>query len=136
LKCIPEATDCCCRRALSSEPDFETRDTIIEELARDWGSKVIFLPKYHCELNPIEQCWGYAKAKYRLNKESGTQAKLEENMLSAVYSVPQDTIRKFFACSRRFLDAYTTGKNGAEAVEWVNKKFKSHHVIPPEHITA
>ncbi|KAF8604871.1 hypothetical protein BDV93DRAFT_507395 [Ceratobasidium sp. AG-I] len=121
LKCIPEATDWCCWRALSSEPDFETRDTIIEELARDRGSK---------------QCWGYAKAKYRLNKESGTQAKLEENMLSAVYSVPQDTIRKFFARSRRFLDAYATGKNGAESVEWVNKKIKSHRVIPPEHITA
>jgi hypothetical protein len=93
--CDPKSTDCCCRRALACEPDFETRDTMIEELARDLGSKVIILPKYHCEMNPIEQCWGYAKERYRRFPASGTQVKLEENMLTAVDSIPLHTIRKW-----------------------------------------
>ncbi|KAF8594080.1 hypothetical protein BDV93DRAFT_535125 [Ceratobasidium sp. AG-I] len=121
-RCDPEATDCCCRRALSCEPDFETRDTIIEELAHSLGSEVIVLPKYHCELNPIEQCWGYAKARYRLFPDSSTQAKLEDNMLKALDSIPEHTFRKFAARSRRFLDAYAAGKSGKEAAEWVNHK--------------
>ena len=94
LKCDPKATNCCCRRALSCEPDFETRDTIIKEVARSLGSKVIILPKYHCELNPIEQCWGYAKERYRLFPDSSTQVKLEENMLKALDSIPEHTFRK------------------------------------------
>lgn len=92
--CETGATDCCCRRALACQPDFETRDTIIEELARELGSKVIILPKYHCELNPIEQCWGHAKEKYRKLPLSSTQEKLEENMLASVDSIPIDSIRK------------------------------------------
>ncbi|KAF8598421.1 hypothetical protein BDV93DRAFT_451129, partial [Ceratobasidium sp. AG-I] len=52
--CNLVSADCCCRRALACQPDFETRDTIIAKLARKLGSKVVILPKYHCELNPIE----------------------------------------------------------------------------------
>jgi hypothetical protein len=94
-KCDDKVTNCCCRRALSCQPDFEARDSIIENLARELGSKVIFLPKFHCELNPIEQCWGHAKQHYRKLPASSTEAKLEENMLAAVDSVPEDMIRRY-----------------------------------------
>ena len=58
FKCEEGKLDCCCRRALFCQPDFESRDSSIEDTARALGSRVVFLPKYHCELNPIEQCWG------------------------------------------------------------------------------
>lgn len=94
FKCEEGRTDCCCRRALFSQPDFEARDSILEEVARSLGTQVIFLPKYHCELNPIEQLWGQAKKVYREKPESNREAALRENMEAAVKSVPELSIRK------------------------------------------
>jgi hypothetical protein len=94
FKCEEGRTDCCCRRALFSQPDFTARDSILEEVARNLGVRVIFLPKYHCELNPIEQLWGNAKHKYREEPESNKELKLRKNMEKAVDSVPLDSIRK------------------------------------------
>jgi hypothetical protein len=59
---------CCC--ILFNEPDFVHIDTILKATCNAHGFRVIFLPKFHCELNFIEQCWGYAKRLYRLNPES------------------------------------------------------------------
>ncbi|KAG2144548.1 hypothetical protein DEU56DRAFT_870337 [Suillus clintonianus] len=66
FRCPEGATQCCCRRILFNEPDFVGVPSRLEEhcLARHF--KLIILPKFHCELNFIEQCWGYAKRLYRL----------------------------------------------------------------------
>ncbi|KAJ3739326.1 hypothetical protein DFH05DRAFT_1427691, partial [Lentinula detonsa] len=61
FKCLPDATDCCMRRILFNEPDFANVESILQSQCRDMGVQVVFLPKFHCELNPIEQCWGYSK---------------------------------------------------------------------------
>jgi hypothetical protein len=61
FKCKPGMTDCCCRRALYTQPDFVAVESLLETHARVRGFEVLFLPKFHCELNFIEQCWGYAK---------------------------------------------------------------------------
>ncbi|KAF8596516.1 hypothetical protein BDV93DRAFT_454728 [Ceratobasidium sp. AG-I] len=121
-KCSTGVTNCCCHRPLSYQPDVEARDSIIEELAEELGSKVIFLPKFHCELNPIEQCWGMAKEKYWKFLPSSSKAKLEENMLAALSLVPHEEIQKFAAQSRQYLNAYAAGMNGKEAAEWVHDK--------------
>jgi hypothetical protein len=94
FKCEEGKIDCCCRRALFCQPDFESRDSTLEEVARKIGSQVIFLPKYHCELNPIEQCWGYAKQKYREMPPSSKESVLKENMLKALEQVPLLSMRK------------------------------------------
>jgi hypothetical protein len=57
FKCAPGAIDCCCRRALYNEPDFVNVESLLEIKCRARGFHVIFLPKFHCELNFIEQCW-------------------------------------------------------------------------------
>jgi len=56
---------------------------------------VIFLPKFHCELNFIEQCWGFAKRIYRLNPESSREDHLEKNALDALEAVPLTSMHKF-----------------------------------------
>jgi len=55
---------------------------------------VIFLPKFHCELNFIEQCWGYAKRIYRCYPPSSKESELEANVIKALDSVPLDSMRK------------------------------------------
>jgi transposase len=70
FKCSPPALDCCCHCIMFNQLDFVHVDMILEATYNARGFKVIFLPKFHCKLNFIEQCWGYAKHIYQLNPES------------------------------------------------------------------
>src|SRR5260370_37274167 len=57
-KCMPicpfENIDCCMAHILSHQHDFTNQVSIIKEIITNAGHLCIFLPKYHCELNPIE----------------------------------------------------------------------------------
>lgn len=57
-KCKPvcpwENDKCCMARLLSKQEDFAKQDSLLEILIREAGHECIFLPKFHCELNPIE----------------------------------------------------------------------------------
>lgn len=57
-KCAPvcpfESTGCCMARLLSQQDDFRNQISMLEQLIKDVGHECIFLPKFHCELNPIE----------------------------------------------------------------------------------
>ena len=41
--------------------DFKFQKTKVEETILNQGYRVMFLPKFHCELNPIERVWCQAK---------------------------------------------------------------------------
>lgn len=94
FKCAPPALECCCRRILYNQPDFRDVESLLETHCREQGFKVIFLPKFHCELNPIEQCWGYAKEVYRKFPPSSSEADLEVNVVKALNAVPLLSIRR------------------------------------------
>ena len=49
------------RVVLSNHEDFRTEKTIIEHYLVNRGHLVYFIPKFHCELNPIERVWDQAK---------------------------------------------------------------------------
>lgn len=53
--------DCCMQRVLSLEPDFAGEKPLLQMLIEKMGHKCLFLPKFHCELNPIEMVWGQLK---------------------------------------------------------------------------
>lgn len=57
-KCSPvcpfESQNCCMARLLSQQDDFVNQESMIASLIKREGHLVIFLPKFHCELNPIE----------------------------------------------------------------------------------
>jgi hypothetical protein len=94
FKCAEGATDCCTRRVIWNQPDFANVKSVLEDACDARGFKVVFLPKFHCELNPIERCWCHAKRLYRLNPPSSSEAELEKNVVKALDSVPIQTIRK------------------------------------------
>jgi len=52
------------------------------------GVCVLFLPKIHCDLKFIEQCWGFAKQISWLNPESSQEGQLEKNALASLNAVP------------------------------------------------
>ena len=41
-------------RLLSQQDDFKHQESMLETLIKKAGHECIFLPKFHCELNPIE----------------------------------------------------------------------------------
>jgi hypothetical protein len=54
FKCTPGATDCCCCHILFNKPDFVNITSLLEIECSTQGFQVIFLLKFHCELNFIE----------------------------------------------------------------------------------
>ena len=92
--CPPGQTQCCCRRTLFNQPDFANVESILEMEARARGHIVLFLPKFHCELNFIEQCWGYAKRNYRLLPPSSNEDVLEKNVVQCLDGIPLITMRR------------------------------------------
>ncbi|KEP45155.1 DDE family endonuclease [Rhizoctonia solani 123E] len=127
--CLPGSTDCCARRTMMNQPDILAQKSIIQALAESQGCSVLYLPKYHCELNPIEQCWGAAKRVYRDSPTSSSEADLKRNMLSALDTVNLQLIRRFAGRSQRFVHAYSRGLSGSQAA-WAMKKYRGHRIIP------
>jgi len=94
FKCTPPALDCCCRWLLFNQLDFQDVNTILGAACEAHGFQLIFLLKFHCELNFTEQCWGYAKWLYRLNLESSQEDHLERNALAALDAIPLASMRQ------------------------------------------
>jgi len=94
FKCPPDRTDCCCCRLMYGQSDFTNVESIIETTCRSCGFEVIFLPKFHCELNFIEQCWGFSKRVYRMKPRPSSEEMLECSVVESVEAVPLETMRR------------------------------------------
>ena len=94
FKCPEGATDCCVRRKLYTQPDFAHGKSNLEILCESRGFQIIYLPKFHCELNFIEQCWGYAKWLYWMKPESSKEDQLEINALECLDAIPIESMGK------------------------------------------
>jgi hypothetical protein len=62
--CAVDSQQCCMARLLSQQDDFKNQASMLELLIRSKGHECIFLPKFHCELNPIEMVGFFA---YEIN---------------------------------------------------------------------
>lgn len=94
FKCEPGHTDCCCRRLLFCQPDFASQQSELEEYITSRGHICDFYPKYHCELNFIEQYWGAAKHIFRNGPRVSTESELEDKVRESLDKVPLNQIRK------------------------------------------
>ena len=92
--CPPGRTNCCCRRLLFTQPDFESQKSQLQEYIEGRGHICDFYPKYHCELNFIEQYWGAAKFRYRAAPRPTTTANMERTVIESLDSVPLLQIRR------------------------------------------
>ncbi len=58
---INTSSHCCMQRVLSMQADFRSEKPMIQLFLEEAGHKCYFLPKFHCEFNPIEMYWGWVK---------------------------------------------------------------------------
>lgn len=79
---------------LYNEPDFVKVKSLLQIACEAWGFRVFFFPKFHCELNFIEQCWGYSKWLYRKCPVSSKEADLERNVLASLEAIPLNSIHR------------------------------------------
>ena len=70
-KCGPvcpfESQNCCMARLLSQRGYFVNQESMVETLIKGAGHECMFLPKFHCELNPIEMVSNYLLIEYLSN---------------------------------------------------------------------
>ena len=84
---------------------------------------VLFLsPKFHCELNPIEACWGRAKRYTRAHCDYSFQG-LEKTVNPGLNSITLDHIRKFYRKVRDTMHAYSEGVSASP--EETSSSFRS-----------
>lgn len=113
---------------LGNHHDFKYEKTAIEHLMKGHGFYCFFIPKFHCELNPIERVWGEAKRYTRAHCDYSF-AGLEKTINPALDSVSTDLIRKFFRKVREYMQAYQEGFQGGAEVEIALKRYKSHRRV-------
>jgi hypothetical protein len=59
---------CCWSNILLHQSDFFNGHPFLQEIIEDAGHIFLFLPKFHCELNPIELYWSYnTECKYQFH---------------------------------------------------------------------
>ncbi|KIJ36226.1 hypothetical protein M422DRAFT_91105, partial [Sphaerobolus stellatus SS14] len=107
---------CCCRRLLFCQSDFCDHKSQLEEYINSRGHLCDFYPKFHCELNFIEQYWGAAKWRYRSTQKTNNIDEMEQNMIACLDDIPQLQILRYANRSARFISAYSQGLSGAQAV--------------------
>jgi transposase len=73
---------------------FSPQPTALELACDTRGISVLFLPKFHCELSFIEQCWGHAKRLYRQKPPSSSEEDLEKNLVGTLDLVTVEQMRK------------------------------------------
>jgi hypothetical protein len=130
FKCSdPNSGTCCMCRMLFNQPDFAVVKSCLEVMCTEFHVTVLFLPKFHYELNPIEMVWGYEKRLYCLNPESSREDVLERNSLAVLDQVLLESMCQFVIRVHRFANAYRQGLDGPQAA-WAARKYKGHRILP------
>ena len=105
---------------------------MVESFVLARGHRVVWIPKYHCELNPIELVWGMAKRLYRRHA-LGSMPNMRALVPRVLAAVDLHTIRRFARRCRDFARAYRNeGESrirSAQQLEAGRKVYKSHRRV-------
>lgn len=129
----PERTGCCMRRLFFMQPDIEqpgAQNAVADYFDTLEYCDVVFLPKYHCELNPIERKWSFVKNQCRDDCDYTLQS-MRINVPKYLNEMPKVLVRKHYMSCNRAALAYAEGLTGPLNT-YVTKKYSSHRRIPKE----
>ena len=150
-----DASDCCCAKLLSVQPDFAEECSALQHLveqriplegAGDMTTlrhHCLFLPKFHCELNWIERMWGASKQyvrKHCLYTLPGLRETVPISLSQDLADVPAHLAtceecpvsplfkqRRWCRVSRRFMAEYRKGKDACSAILAVKQQISKRH---------
>ena len=103
--------------------DFKYQKTRVEELILSKSHRVMFIPKFHCEVNPIERVWCRAK-QYTRSHCDYSFINLEKIIDEALDSVSTELIRKYFRKIREYHRAYRQGNTLGKEMQNLLKNTK------------
>lgn len=120
---------CCASYVLANEPDFLAQEEWLTQVVHEAGFKIIFYPKYHCELNYIEMIWGWVKnyhrrtCTYNYKDLKDRLPKTFDNLLPLAF------VRKVFQHCLRFMSGYRQNLEGP-LLDYAMTKYTSHRTVP------
>lgn len=107
-ECESIEENCCARSVLAAERDFLAQKGRLQEELEALNQKIIFYPKFHCELNFIEKFWCATKWYARKNCQYSLIG-LRKTIPKALDSVSTASINRYYNYCMRILDAYKNG---------------------------
>lgn len=114
------------QEALSKCEDFAHEPTILQHTVKQRGHLCIYLPKFHCELNPIEMVWSDTK-KYTRNNCKYSFNDLQQTVPEALNNAVQNMqhIANLFNITQQ-LEAIYPRLQGDEQPDAIRRKYLSH----------
>lgn len=116
------------RELLSMEEDFRAEKEWLEKIVTGAGCEILWFPKFHCELNPIELVWGFIKGYFRRNC-SFSYKDLSERIEPFIKQIPQNYVASYYKHCEKFMEGYKQGLTGY-LLDFAMKKYASHRTFP------
>lgn len=105
------------REIISKHPAFEKDSTHLERLASSYGHKIVFCPKFHCELNPVEGV--FCDLKRHVRKHNDQDFKKFNNLIQEAFGKYKAKKLNIKLWNRfwKALDMYNNNKTYQEVLE-------------------
>ena len=112
------------RTILASHEDFKNEKCRVDTFLTSCGHTCVFIPKFHCELNPIERVWSQSKRYTRAHCDY-TIASLRRSIPLGLKSVSTENIANYVRRCRNYMYAYLEGSAVGSELEEKIRQYKS-----------
>ena len=112
------------RRILAEHDDFKNEKCRVDTFLSSCGHRCVFIPKFHCELNPIVCVWSQSKRYTRAHTDY-TIASLRRSIPEGLKSVSKENIANYVRRCRNYMFVYLEGSAVGGELEERIKFYKS-----------
>lgn len=116
------------RELLSMQEDFKAEREWLEQIVTNAGCEILWFPKFHCELNPIELVSGFIKGYFRRNC-TFSYKDLSEQVEPFMKQIPLQYIASYYGHCEKFMEGYKQGLTGY-LLDFAIKRYASHRPFP------
>ena len=107
----------------------------LEELGKKYNIKIIFAPKFHCELNPIEGLWCNQKQFVRARTDQTFSTMIRLIAESRTNFIEKKIYQKLFRRFWRCLYAYRSGQSYSDVLKLFFSNLCKGNVLSHRKIT-